>query len=73
MVKLMLALAFFVALSFGQYEVERSIEGTWTDARYGGRLYLCVDDNFNVWGTYSEAGVYWGSTTPNQNFAAGRW
>jgi len=43
------------------------------DSRYGDKLYLCVDDSLNVWGTYSESGVYWGITVPEQNFAEGRW
>lgn len=73
MSKLVLALVFFASFCVCQTFNERSLEGTWTDSRYGGRLYLCVDDELNVWGTYSEAGVYWGRTTPNQNFATGRW
>jgi len=69
----LLVVLLLVAFTLAQYELKQSIEGTWTDSRYGGKLYLCVDDDLNVWGTYSEAGVYWGKTTPDENFAKGRW
>ena len=64
-----LALLFAIAYS----QSINTIEGTWTDSRYGGKLYLCTDDSFGVWGTYSEAGVYWGYLDESRNIAEGRW
>jgi len=64
-----LALLFAIAYS----QSINTIEGTWTDSRYGGKLYFCTDDSFGVWGTFSEAGVYWGYLDESRNIAEGRW
>jgi hypothetical protein len=53
--------------------MRNSIEGGWSDPRYGGSLFFCVDDDLNVWGTYSNLGVYWGKTDAFQDVAKGRW
>jgi len=50
-----------------------TLVGTWTDQRYGGNLYFCVDSQYNVWSTYSEAGVMWGRANEDMTEAAGRW
>ena len=50
-----------------------SIEGGWSDPRFGGSLYFCVDDDLNVWGSYFNVGVYWGKTDVYQDIARGRW
>jgi hypothetical protein len=55
---------------------ELTLNGAWTDPRYGGNLYICVDDHSRIWATYSEIGVYWGrllETPENGAIAAGRW
>ena len=50
-----------------------TLEGTWTDQRYGGNLYFCIDNQLTVWSTYSEAGVMWGRANEDMTEAAGRW
>ena len=50
-----------------------TVEGTWTDSRYGHNLYICVDDVNSFWATYSEAGVLWGRTNVDRTIATGEW
>jgi len=70
------AVLFFAALVACQHlylDETKTIEGTWTDSRYGGRLYFCINDDRKVFGTYSEVGVYWGEVNPYHDYAKGRW
>ena len=68
------AVLFFAAVVVCQVYLDetKTIEGTWTDSRYGGRLYFCVNGH-KVYGTYSEVGVYWGEVNPYHDYAKGRW
>jgi len=50
-----------------------TIEGTWTDSKYGGDIHICIDDRWSVWASYSEAGVLWGKSTTDKTQAAGTW
>jgi len=71
----LVAVLFFAALVACQkvyLDETKTIEGTWTDSRYGGNLYFCVNDR-KVYGTYSEVGVYWGEINAYQDYAKGRW
>lgn len=51
----------------------RTVEGIWTDSKYGGKLYICVDDEYQLWATYSEAGVLWGRTNEDHTVSVGNW
>lgn len=51
----------------------RTVEGIWTDSKYGGKLYMCVDDDNQLWATYSEAGVLWGRTSEDRSVTVGNW
>jgi len=50
-----------------------TLDGTWTDSKYGGKLFICIDERWSVWGSYSEAGVLWGKSTTDKTQASGTW
>lgn len=50
-----------------------TVEGIWTESKYGGKIYICVDDTSNLWATYSEAGVLWGRASLDRTIASGSW
>jgi len=63
----------FVLFCVAQALSRSTLEGTWTDSKYGGNLYICIDERWNVWASYSEAGVLWGKSTTDKTQAAGTW
>jgi len=50
-----------------------TLDGTWTESKYGGKLYICIDDNLQLWATYSQAGVLWGKVSADKTEAYGNW